>query len=106
MRLLLDECVDERLRHSFPEHECQTARFAGLTGLSNGQLLDAAEAAGHEVLITVDQGIPDQQNMAGRKLAILILCAPTNRLRDLEEIIPAALSALEAVHPGAIVRIP
>lgn len=106
MRLLLDECVDERLRHLFPEHDCRTARFAELTGLSNGQLLEAAEAVGFEVLITVDQGIPDQQNLAGRKIAILILCAPTNRLRDVEAIVPTALSALETIQPGGIVRVP
>ena len=59
MRLLLDECIDERLRLSFAEHDCQTARFAGFAGLKNGQLLDAAEAAEFDVLITVDQNIPD-----------------------------------------------
>ena len=82
---------------------CQTARFAEFTGLTNGQLLDAAEAAGFEVLLTADQGIPEQQNMVGRRISVLILCAPTNRLRDLEAIVPAALSALQ---PGAIVRTP
>jgi hypothetical protein len=46
MRLSIDECVDERLRLVFPGHDCQTARFAGLAGLKNGALLDAAEAAG------------------------------------------------------------
>ena len=54
MRLLIDECVDERLRLLFPGHECQTARFASLAGLKNGRLLDAAEAAGFDTLITVD----------------------------------------------------
>jgi hypothetical protein len=58
MRLLMDECVDERLRHSFPEHDCQTARYAKLAGLKNGELLSAAEAAGFDVLVTVDQSIP------------------------------------------------
>ena len=53
MRLLLDECIDERLRLSF--RDCQTARFAGFSGLKNGDLLEAAEAAGYDVLITVDQ---------------------------------------------------
>jgi hypothetical protein len=38
MRLLLDECVDERLRRLFVGHECETARYAGMTGLKNGQL--------------------------------------------------------------------
>jgi len=46
MRILLDECVSEQLRHHFKEHECQTARYAGLAGLENGQLMRAAEAAG------------------------------------------------------------
>ncbi len=66
MKLRVDECIDERLRLSFPSHDCVSARFAGLAGLKNGQLLDAAEAAGFEVLITVDQNIPSQQNLSGR----------------------------------------
>lgn len=87
MRLLIDECVDERLRLLFAEHDCQTARYAKLAGLKNGRLLDAAEAAGFEVLITVDQHIPDQQNLSKRTIAVMILCGPTNRLRDLATII-------------------
>ncbi len=43
MRLLLDECVDERLRDLFSDHDCQTAHHTGFAGLRNGQLLDAAE---------------------------------------------------------------
>jgi len=35
MRLVIDECIDERMRHLFPGHECQTARFANLAGLKN-----------------------------------------------------------------------
>jgi hypothetical protein len=70
MRLLIDECVDERLRFSFPGHECQTARFANLAGLKNGRLLEAAEAVGFDIPITVDQNIPDQP----RRTAV---CGPT-----------------------------
>ena len=105
MWLLFDECIDERFRLLFPLHDCQTARFARLAGLKNGQLLDAAEAGGFDVLITVDQSVPDQQNLAGRKIALLILRAPTNRLQDLKAIIPAALSALRTIQPGEVVRI-
>ena len=53
MKLLVDECVDERLRLLFSGHDCQTSRFANLAGLKNGHLLEAAEAAGFDVLITV-----------------------------------------------------
>ena len=84
MQLLLDECVDEHVRHLLPGHDCQTVRFANLAGLKNGRLLDAAEAAGFDILITADQNIPDQQNLTGRRISLLILCARTNHLRDLK----------------------
>src|SRR5438132_1083404 len=106
MRLLIDEYVDERFRLLFPGYDCETAGFANLAGLKNGDLLDAVEAAAFDALITVDQSIQDQQNMGGRKIAVLILCAPTNRLRDLKAMVPAALAALCVIQPGEIVRIP
>ena len=105
MRLLIDECVDERVRLLFPGHECQSARFAGLAGLKNGQLLGAAEAADFDIPSTVDQNIPDQQNFAGRSISVLILCGPTNRLCDLELLVPAAVSALRSIGRGEVVRI-
>jgi hypothetical protein len=105
MRLLIDECVDESLRLLFPGHDCQTVRFANMAGLKNGRLLDAAEAAGFDVLVTVDQSIPDQQNLDGRRISLLILCAATNRLRDLKLLVPAAISTLTAIRRGEVVRI-
>lgn len=105
MRLLIDECIDQRLRLLFPTHDCQTAGFAKLAGLKNGRLIDAAESAGFDVLITVDQNIPDQQNLIGRTISVLILCAPTNRLHDLEPLLPEARSALSAINPGQVLRI-
>ncbi len=54
MRLSIYECVDERLRFLFPARDCQAERFANLAGLRNGRLLDAAEAAGFDVLIKGD----------------------------------------------------
>ena len=105
MRLLLDECVDERLRHLFLGHECHSSRYARLAGLKNGELVLAAEAAGFEVIITVDQNIPDQQNLSSRKVSLLILCAATNRLNDLERLVPIALRALGSMQPGQIVKI-
>lgn len=105
MRVRFDECVDQRLRLVFPSHECQTARFARLAGLKNGRLLEAAEEGGFDVLITVDQNIPDQQNLSGRKIALVTLCAPANRLRDLALLVPAAASAMASIRPGDVVRI-
>ena len=105
MRILVDECVDQRLRLLFTGHDCQTAAYAKLSGLKNGALLTAAEAAGFDVLVTTDQEIPHQQNFAMRQISILILCAPTNRLADLTRLMPAALQTLDALAPGKIIRI-
>jgi hypothetical protein len=105
MRVLIDECIDERLRHEFPDHDCQTARYAGLASLKNGRLLSAAEAAGFEVVITVNQEIPYQQNMEGRRIGVLILCASTNRLRDLQKLISSARAALDVIRPGEVVKV-
>jgi hypothetical protein len=73
--------------------------------LKNGRLLEAAEEAGFDVLITADQNIPDQQNLSGRKIALVILCGPTNRLRDLALLAPAAVSAIALIGRGDAVRI-
>jgi hypothetical protein len=62
MRIVLDECIDERLRNNFSEHICQTARYAGFAGMKNGALLKAAEEANSDVLLTVDQNIQHQRN--------------------------------------------
>jgi hypothetical protein len=89
----------------FLPDDSQTARFAKLAGLKNGRLLDAAQEAGFEVLITADQSIPAQQNLIGRNISILILCSRTNRPRDLEPLVPAALDALSSIACGEVVRI-
>ena len=80
MRLLIDECIDERLRHEFIDHDCQTACFAGLAGLKKRYLLDAAERAGFEGLVT-------------------------NRLADLRRVVPAAIDALRSIRAGEVLRI-
>jgi hypothetical protein len=105
MRVLIDECLDERIRHSFLGHDCQTVRYAKLAGFKNGQLLAAAEALGFEVLVTVDRSVPYQQRLGGRKITVLILCNSTNRLRDLQPLVPSALAALNFLQPGEVVRV-
>jgi|SRR6266481_3833894 len=87
MRILIDECIDERFRNSLTGHDCQTARYAGLAGLNNGDLLKAAK---FDVFLTVDQGIEYQQNVTGRKIAIVILRAKSNRLHSLCNLCPLA----------------
>lgn len=105
MRILIDECVDQQLQLLLPGHDCQTVGFAGFAGLKNGALLTAAEAAGFEVLLTTDKGIPFQQNLDGRGIGVLVLSARTNRLRDLELLIPEALRQLDSLSPGQVIYV-
>jgi hypothetical protein len=95
---LIDECIDERLRNSLPGHECQTVRYAGMAGLTNGQLLDSAETAHFDVFVTVDQGVEYQQNLKRRRLSIVVLRGKSNRLT-------ACLASIESIQPGQIVYI-
>ncbi len=105
MRILIDECIDQRLRNYLPEHDCQTARHAGFGGLKNGDLLKAAEAAKFEVLLTVDRGMEYQQDLNRRNIAVIIFHTNSNRLKDLLPHTPACLVHLDSIRPGQIVRI-
>ncbi len=105
MRVLIDECIDERFRNSLPEHDCQTVRYAGFAGLKNGELLIAAEAAKFDVFLTVDQSVQYQQNLTGRIIAIIILRAKSNRLKDLLPLARACLACIETIQPGQIFKI-
>jgi hypothetical protein len=75
MRIMIDEYIDERFQNSLPGHDCQTARYAGLAGLNNGELLAAAEQGKFDLFLTVDPGIEYQQNLTARKIAIIIFRA-------------------------------
>ncbi|MBV9302555.1 MAG: hypothetical protein JOY62_16685 [Acidobacteriaceae bacterium] len=105
MKILLDECVPKDLCKSFHGHQCYAAQRAGFGGKKNSDLLTAAELAGFNVLITVDKSIPEQQNLASRSLALIILLTPSNDLEHLLPHVAACRSALESIKPGEIIRI-
>jgi hypothetical protein len=104
MKLLLDECTPNRLRLDSPGHEVQTVEQAGLQGLKNGALIRQASSR-FEVLITVDQNLPFQQNITDNSIAIIILMGKSNRYYDLKMLAPKALHALRTIKAGDVVRI-
>jgi predicted nuclease of predicted toxin-antitoxin system len=104
MNLLLDECTPWRLKREFTGHAAFTVEDAGLKGLKNGRLLQAASGR-FDVLVTVDKSVPSQQNLSSLNIALLILRARTNRFQDLKPLIPQSLTALDTISPGDIVVI-
>jgi predicted nuclease of predicted toxin-antitoxin system len=82
--VLLDECMPRKLKFFFIEagHECQTVNDAGFRGKENGELLALADTR-FEVLITVDKNIRHQQNIPGRKLALIVIRSASNDLDDI-----------------------
>lgn len=74
MRILFDKNVPVGVRRLLPRHEVRTfVEMRWPSQLENGELLKAAEAAAFDVIVTSDQNIVYQQNLAGRKLALVVL---------------------------------
>jgi hypothetical protein len=80
-----------------------TAYEAGWSGLSNGDLLDTAEKAGYQILVTTDQNLRYQQNLQGRRIAIVVLLStswPRIRLR-----IDEVVNAINTASAGGYVEV-
>jgi predicted nuclease of predicted toxin-antitoxin system len=104
MRILLDECVPRKLRGELPGHDVKTVAEMGWAGTKNGVLLQRA-AAEFDVLLTVDQGLPYQQNLAGLPFAVVIIKAPSNDINDLRPKMPEVLQVLATIQLGQVVQI-
>jgi predicted nuclease of predicted toxin-antitoxin system len=74
LRILLDKNVPDGVRRFLPKHEVRSVvQMQWPERLENGELLKRAEESGFDMLVTCDQNIPFQQNLAGRKLALIVL---------------------------------
>lgn len=102
MRILLDECIPRKFKNNFPGHDCSTVPENGYAGKKNGELLRLAEAAGFEVFVTLDRGLEYQQNLQGRKIAIIFLRAQSSRLPDLLPLVSDVLRAINVIRPGEV----
>jgi predicted nuclease of predicted toxin-antitoxin system len=106
MKLLIDECLPRNVKFLFADggHKCETVLDAGFSGKENGELLTLADG-NFDVLVTVDRNIRYQQNMTGRRIAVLILRAQSNDIDDIRPHVPQALDALKAIKTGQIVEV-
>jgi hypothetical protein len=106
MRVLLDESMPLRFGALLPGHDVQTVQQIGWARSRDGDLLQRAPEFGFQALLTMDRGIPYQQNVARAALGVIIFVAPTNRLVDREPLAPGVRAALNRLRPGLIVYVP
>ena len=99
MRVLLDGNLPRNLAALLVDHEVHTIHQRRWSDLSNGTLLDAA-AAEYDAFVTLDQSLRFQQNLAGRPIAVVVLRAHSNRVADLEPLVPELLRVLPTARPG------
>ena len=73
MKILFDNGTPKPIARSLAGHEIAYARRIGWHEMENGELIQQAEEAGYEVLLSTDKSIRYQQNLTGRKIALVIL---------------------------------
>jgi hypothetical protein len=99
VRVLLDENLDHALRQLLGRHEVVTVAYMGWASLKNGELLRTAEENGVDVLLTGDGTLSYEQNLAGRRLAIVALSAI--QLPIVQKHLPKIVAAIDAAEPGS-----
>jgi hypothetical protein len=105
MRILFDECVPRPLRRHLSGHQVRTVQEMGWAGLKNGELLHEVTAAGLDMFLTVDQNLQHQQNLRAAGVTVVVLVALSNKMVDLEPLMPRVVAALAAIRPGELIEI-
>lgn len=85
-------------------HDVDTAHERGWSTLENGELLSAAERDGYEVLVTTDQNLRYQQNLAGRVIAIVVLRSTSWKLIEAQS--ARVIAAVDTAKPSDYVEVP
>ena len=104
MLILFDNGTPRTLARFLIDHHMVTeARARGWEELENGELLEEAEAAGFEVLVTTDKNLSYQQNLTGRKIAIVVL--GKGRWSLIRRHVGRVVAAVNAATPGSFAEV-
>jgi hypothetical protein len=103
MRILFDNGTPRGVAQALHGHSVEEARSRGWDTLRNGELLDAAEAAGFDAFLTTDRNLRHQQNLSRRKIAIITL--GNGRWRLVKKRLLEIATAVNAATPGSFVEV-
>ena len=104
MRLLFDEGVPVRLRHSLSTHSVTTVQALGWEELKNGALLEIAQTQ-FDVMITTDSNIKYQQRLDAYDIALIVLRAFSTKLKSYLPLVSEIEAVLAKIQPGEVVYI-
>ena len=96
MKILLDECVPWPMHRMLSGHACASVQDKGWGGIKNGDLLERAEGE-FDLFITSDQNLRYQQNLTGRRIAILELS--TNDISRIQAASSLIETAIDRIQP-------
>jgi predicted nuclease of predicted toxin-antitoxin system len=103
-RVPLDECVPARLRREISGFEVRAVREYGWASKLDGALLQAADRE-FDALVTVDRNLVYQQNLAGLRLAIVVLVVYSNSIHGIRPLLPRLIPLLATVAPGQVAHL-
>ena len=101
MRVLLDENLPHDLIAELAGHHVSTVQGLGWAGVKNGELLHRA-AGQIDVLLTMDRKLEHQHDISALPFGLIVICAPSNRVQDLRQLVDEMHEALARVQPGAV----
>jgi hypothetical protein len=99
MLILFDHVTPRGIARFLSGHTVTRAKDRGWDALSNGDLLAEAERAGFDVFLTADKNIQYQQNLVGRRIAVVVLSTPQWPLVRLHT--ARIVAAVNAATPGS-----
>ena len=103
MRVLFDNGTPRGVAAALSAHIVEEARSRGWDSLKNGELLDAAEAAGFNVFVTTDRNIQHQQKLVGRKIAIVVI--GKGRWKLIKSRLPEIVKAVTDAATGSFAEV-
>jgi hypothetical protein len=103
MLILFDNGTPAPLRYALKSHIVVEVTERGWDRLANGELISAAEAAGFELLLTTDKNMRYQQNLAGRKIAFVVL--GNQQWPILRRYVERVVAAVDAATPGSYTEV-
>jgi predicted nuclease of predicted toxin-antitoxin system len=103
MLILFDHVTPAGIARFLPDHTVTKAKDRGWDTLTNGDLLAEAERAGFDVLLTADKNMRHQQNLRGRRIALVVLSTPQWPVVRLH--VARIAAAVSAATPGSYIDV-